>query len=93
MNTPDPGWAGDVELDLLLLNAKTTTLNVLDTSVNIGAGLAAIRARRGRGAMSRPPPARADPSSPHEPIRPAQPDHRDDLGFYTELHHHDHPGH
>jgi hypothetical protein len=58
-----------VELDLLLLNAKTSTVNVLDTSVDIGAGLAAIRARRERSTASRPPPARAGPGSQHEPTR------------------------
>lgn len=73
MNTPDPGWAGDVELDLLLLNAKISTLNVLDTSADIGAGLAAIRARHQRGTASRPPPARAGPIRlpPQDPL----PDH------------------
>ena len=45
MNRPDPGWPGDVELDLLLLNAKSSTLDVLDTSVDVEAGLAAIQAQ------------------------------------------------
>lgn len=99
MNTPDPGWAGDVELDLLLLNAKTSTLNVLDTSVDIGAGLAAIRARHERGTASRPPPARTGPRSQHEPIRPAEPDHRDEPTANAKPHRtagphrHDHPDH
>ena len=81
MSAPDPadgGWAGDVELDLLLLGAKTGALNALDTTLDIAAGLAAIEAQHGRGTPSRPPPARAGPrpreashhhelSSDHEP--------------------------
>lgn len=93
MNTPDPGWAGDVELDLLLLNAKTSTLNVLDTSVDIGAGLAAIRARHECGTGSRPPPARAGPRPQREPTRYAEPDHQDEPDCYAEPDHHDHPCH
>jgi hypothetical protein len=92
VNTPDPGWAGDVELDLLLLNAKTSTLNVLDTSVDIGAGLAVIRARHERGEASRPPPARAGPRPQREPTRYAEPDHQDEPGCYAEPDRHDHPG-
>ena len=61
MNRPDPGWPGDVELDLLLLNAKSSTLDVLDTSVDTEAGLAAIQAQHERGTAPRPPPARAGP--------------------------------
>jgi hypothetical protein len=93
VSTSDPGWAGDVELDLLLLNAKTSTLNVLDTSVDIGAGLAAIRARHERGTASRPPPARAGPRPQHGPTRHAEPDHRDEADCYAEPDHHDHPHH
>ena len=87
MNPPDPGWPGDIELDLLLLHAKTSTLDVLDTSVDIGAGLAAIRAEHERGTASRPPPARAGPGSHHEPARPPEPAH------HAEPHPHDHPCH
>lgn len=90
MNTPDPGWAGDVELDLLLLNAKTSTLNVLNTSVDIGAGLAAIRARHERSTASRPPPARAGPRAQREPTRYAEPGHQDEPDCYAEP---DHPCH
>ena len=90
MNTPDPGWAGDVELDLLLLNAKTSTLSVLDTSVDIGAGLAAIRARHERGTASRPPPARAGPRPQHEPTRHAESGHQDEPDCYAETDHNDH---
>jgi hypothetical protein len=93
VNTPPPGWAGDVELDLLLLNAKTSTLNVLDTSVDIGAGLAAIRAWHKRSTASRPPPARAGPRPQREPTRYAEPDHQDEADCYAEPDHHDHPRH
>jgi len=93
VNTPDPSWAGDVELDLLLLNAKTSTLKVLDTSADIEAGLAAIQARHERGTASRPPPARAGPRSQHEPTRHAESDHRDEPDCYAEPDRHDHPCH
>jgi hypothetical protein len=89
---PDPGWPDDVELDLLLLNAKTSTLDVLDTSVDIGVGLAAIRARHERGTASRPPPARAGPRSPHEPTR-HEAGHRHEPDCYAEPDRHDHPCH
>ena len=78
MNTPDSGWPGNVELDLLLLNAKTSTLNVLDTSLDIGAGLAAIRFRHECGTACRPPPVRAGPRSEHNPTRHAESNHRDE---------------
>jgi hypothetical protein len=93
VNTSDPVWAGDVELDLLLLNAKTSTVDVLDTSVDIGAGLAAIRARHERSTASRPPPARAGPRSQDEPTRHAEPDHRDEPTANAKPDRHDHPGH
>jgi hypothetical protein len=48
VNRPDPGWPADVELDLLLLSAKSSTLDVLDTSVDIEAGLAAIQGQHER---------------------------------------------
>jgi hypothetical protein len=70
VSAPDPGdcgWAGDVELDLRLLSAKSSTLHGLRTALDIRAGLAAIRARHERDATSRPPPARAGPGSDHEP--------------------------
>ena len=70
MSAPDPGdggWAGDVELDLLLLGAKASALNALDTTLDIAAGLAAIRVQPGRGTASRPPPARAGPGRSAKP--------------------------
>jgi hypothetical protein len=73
VNRPDPGWPADVELDLLLLNARSSTLDVLDTSVDIEAGLAAIQARHEHGNASRPPPARAGPV--RLPPRDPRPDH------------------
>ena len=87
MNPPDPGWPGDVELDLLLLNARTSTLNALDTALDMEAGLAAIRAPRERGTASRPPPARAGPRPHHDTAHHAEPDR------HTEPDHHDNPCH
>jgi hypothetical protein len=68
-----PGLAADVELDLLLLSAKASTLHALDMALDIEAGLAAVRARHEHGAASRPPPARAGPIClpPQDPL----PDH------------------
>jgi hypothetical protein len=66
VSAPEPGdggWAGDVELDLLLLGVKASALNALDTTLDIAAGLAAIRVQPGRGTASRPPPARAGPGA------------------------------
>jgi hypothetical protein len=83
VNRPDPGWPGDVELDLLLLNAKSSTLDVLDTSVDVEAGLAAIQAQHERGTASRPPPARAGPRPRLSP----------ELDRRTKSDHHDHPRH
>lgn len=76
MSAPDPGgrgWADDVELDLLLLGAKASALNALDTTLDIAAGLAAIRVQPGRGTASRPPPARSLPGAAQS--RPPRPTH------------------
>jgi len=64
MYGPDPGdldLAGDVELDLLFLCARASTLNALDRALDIGTGLAAIQSRQRARPNSRPPPARAGP--------------------------------
>jgi hypothetical protein len=82
VNRPDPGWPADVELDLLLLNAKSSTLDVLDTSVDIEAGLAAVQARHEHGTASRRPPARAGP------VRLPPPDPRPD---HNQILSHDEP--
>jgi hypothetical protein len=73
VNTPEPGTPGlaaDVELDLLLLSARASTLHALDMALDIGAGLAAVQARHVHGAASRPPPARAGPVRlpPQDPL-------------------------
>jgi hypothetical protein len=64
VTTPEPGTPGlaaDVELDLLLLSAKASTLHALDMALDIAAGLAAVQARHEHAAASRPPSARAGP--------------------------------
>jgi hypothetical protein len=76
VTTSEPGPSGlaaDVELDLLLLSAKASTLHALDMALDIGAGLAAVQARDKHSAASRPPPARAGPIRlpPQDPL----PDH------------------
>ena len=76
MSSPDAeaDLAGDAELDLLLLSARTSTLKALDSALHIGAGLAAIRAQHERGTASRPPPARSGPgprAKPRETNPPA----------------------
>ncbi len=66
--TPDDAdLASDVELDLLLLRARNTARGALAGTLDLAAGIAAIRARHGPGAASRPPPVRTGPSDrfPH----------------------------
>ena len=58
MTGPGPGepdLAGDIELDLLLLTARTGALAALDGALDIPAGLADIRAG--------PPPAPDEPDT------------------------------
>jgi hypothetical protein len=71
MSSPDAeaDLAGDAELDLLLLCARTSTLKALDSALHIGAGLAAIRAQHERGTASRPPAARSGRGPPRETTR------------------------
>lgn len=61
MNAPEPaddGLASDVELDLLLLQARASAVGRLRRDLNLTGGLAAIQARPAPGDSSRPPPAR-----------------------------------
>ena len=80
----EPGVGGDVELDLLLLSAKASALNVLDTSLDIEAGLAAIRAQHELGTASRPPPARAGPEADPRTAHHDEPIIHDEPRYGTE---------
>ena len=80
----EPGVGGDVELDLLLLSAKASALNVLDTSLDIEAGLAAIRTQHEHAAASRPPPARAGPEADPRTAHLDEPTIHDEPRYGTE---------